>query len=192
MSTGLAADEVYCRDCGEIINERAEICPECGIRQREPGRSPGTEKNPGLAAVASFLIPGLGQVYNGQITKGIIAGAATILFAITIVGLIVAVPMWVWLIYDAYTVAERGGASPSSGDSGGPIAVRTTIESALTWKINHTEDSSRTEELRSQFRKSGLMDLHEEVRRDILGVVDEYAEAHDRNIVQPIREKLGL
>lgn len=28
-------------------------------------------KNPGIAAVLSFLITGLGQIYNGQIGKGI-------------------------------------------------------------------------------------------------------------------------
>jgi len=30
------------------------------------------ERNPGLAAVLSFLIPGLGQVYNGCILRGVI------------------------------------------------------------------------------------------------------------------------
>ena len=29
-------------------------------------------KNPGLAAVLSFLIPGLGQIYNGEVGKGIL------------------------------------------------------------------------------------------------------------------------
>jgi TM2 domain-containing membrane protein YozV len=28
-------------------------------------------KNPGLAAVLSFFISGLGQIYNGQIAKGV-------------------------------------------------------------------------------------------------------------------------
>lgn len=28
------SDEKYCRECGEIIKERAEICPECGVRQQ--------------------------------------------------------------------------------------------------------------------------------------------------------------
>lgn len=25
-------DEIYCRSCGEVIKRRAEICPECGVR----------------------------------------------------------------------------------------------------------------------------------------------------------------
>ena len=31
----------------------------------------GEEKNPGLAAVFSFVFSGLGQLYNGQIFKGL-------------------------------------------------------------------------------------------------------------------------
>ena len=30
------------------------------------------EKNPGVAAVLSFIYPGLGQIYNEEIKKGII------------------------------------------------------------------------------------------------------------------------
>ncbi len=33
MSEGPGPNEVYCIECGEIIRERAEICPECGVRQ---------------------------------------------------------------------------------------------------------------------------------------------------------------
>ena len=32
-------------------------------------------KNPGVAAVLSFLWTGLGQIYNGQLVKGLIAAA---------------------------------------------------------------------------------------------------------------------
>lgn len=27
-------DEMYCSSCGEIIKEEAEICPECGVRNK--------------------------------------------------------------------------------------------------------------------------------------------------------------
>lgn len=33
MSSDPGPDEVYCIECGEIIREKAEICPECGVRQ---------------------------------------------------------------------------------------------------------------------------------------------------------------
>jgi len=28
-------DEMFCMDCGSVIKKRAEICPECGVRQDE-------------------------------------------------------------------------------------------------------------------------------------------------------------
>lgn len=35
------ADEVFCRRCGEAINVRAEVCPECGVPNKQYGRSMG-------------------------------------------------------------------------------------------------------------------------------------------------------
>jgi predicted RNA-binding Zn-ribbon protein involved in translation (DUF1610 family) len=30
----LEPDEAFCTSCGEIIKEEAEVCPECGVRQK--------------------------------------------------------------------------------------------------------------------------------------------------------------
>jgi RNA polymerase subunit RPABC4/transcription elongation factor Spt4 len=27
------SDTKFCSDCGEVINAKAEICPQCGVRQ---------------------------------------------------------------------------------------------------------------------------------------------------------------
>lgn len=195
MSTDLAADEVYCRDCGEVINERAEIYPECGIRQKDPEpittkeQSSG-DKDSGIAAVASFIIPGLGQVYNGEIAKGIIAGVVTVLFAITGVGLIIAVPLWIWLVYDAYKVAETGGASPSTSSGSGTTTPRTTIERALTWQIEQADDPELVEEAkeaRDRFRSANLSGLSASDTEFILDTVERY----NPDSATPVREALG-
>lgn len=39
MARSKAADEVFCRSCGDPIKEEAEICPECGVRNEKAGRS---------------------------------------------------------------------------------------------------------------------------------------------------------
>jgi len=110
-------DEVFCRDCGEIISERAEICPACGVRQRPPPTS-STESaledlleggNPFVAAVLSALFPGLGQLYNRELERGIafIVGGMTAAFsALVLVGFILYPVVWLFSIYDAYTRAE--------------------------------------------------------------------------------------
>jgi len=98
----VSGEIAYCRECGNEIDRRAEICPDCGIRQQPPEQS---DMSPGIPAAASFIIPGLGQVVNGELAKGIILGIVTVSFALTGIGLIIALPIWLWLVYDAYKVA---------------------------------------------------------------------------------------
>lgn len=103
-------NEVYCKSCGEIIKEEAEICPHCGVRQRAAPTPQSQEKNPGLAAVASALVPGLGQIYNGQILKGIvimILMGISILLAFIIIGIFTSFILWVYAVYDAYDTAKK-------------------------------------------------------------------------------------
>lgn len=106
-------DEVYCSSCGELIKAEAEICPECGVRQQ-----PATDvKNPGLAAVGSFLFTGIGQVYNGQIGKGIglmILQGFNFLLMFVLIGFFTYFIVWVYGIYDAYNVAKRINAGEIS------------------------------------------------------------------------------
>jgi TM2 domain-containing membrane protein YozV len=87
----------YCPNCGaELQYKEAEICPTCGVRIRQP--EPEKKKEPVLSAVLSFIFAGSGQVYNGELGKGIL-----FLFG-TIVGLFI---LWIYGVYDAYSTAEK-------------------------------------------------------------------------------------
>jgi TM2 domain-containing membrane protein YozV len=67
-------------------------------------------KSPGLAAVLSFFVPGLGQIYNGQIAKGL---CLFVLYSLgwflagIVVGFFLLIPVWIYAIYDGYRRAER-------------------------------------------------------------------------------------
>lgn len=124
-------DEVYCRDCGAVISERAEICPECGVRQRDPPTSSLDSLvedltrggNPFVAAVLSAIFPGLGQLYNRELEKGLALIVASFLAAISMlvaVGLVLVPAVWLYAIYDAYRVAERQSAVAASVPVSGP------------------------------------------------------------------------
>jgi hypothetical protein len=94
----------YCPNCGaELQYKEAEICPSCGVRIRPP--EPPKKKEPVLAALLSFIFAGSGQVYNGELGKGILILAGTIIgaFVFLIPGIIV----WVFGIYDAYITSEK-------------------------------------------------------------------------------------
>lgn len=64
---------------------------------------------PGIAAVLSFIIPGLGQIYNGELGKGFsfVAGIVISSFLTAIfIGVIFLVILWIWAVIDAYKTAE--------------------------------------------------------------------------------------
>ncbi len=67
-------------------------------------------KNPGLAAVLSFFYMGLGQIYNGQIAKGIaflIFYSISILLMMILIGFITTPILFIYGMYDAYKSAEK-------------------------------------------------------------------------------------
>jgi TM2 domain-containing membrane protein YozV len=94
----------YCPNCGaELQYKEAEICPSCGVRIGPPG--PPKKKEPVLAALLSFIFAGSGQVYNGELGKGILVLAGTIIgaFIFLVPGIIV----WLFGIFDAYTTSMK-------------------------------------------------------------------------------------
>lgn len=79
-------------------------------------------KSAGIAAVLSVIFSGLGQIYNGQIFKGLVILlvqaanvfvvteffiASIILIPLAFISIPFAVVLWVWAIYDAYRGAEK-------------------------------------------------------------------------------------
>lgn len=98
----------FCSNCGAEIDEKAEICPKCGVRQA--GTYNSQEKNPGIAAVLSALWVGLGQIYNGEIGKGIllmIVYFVSALLIFVIIGFITTPILWIYGVYDAYNSAQK-------------------------------------------------------------------------------------
>lgn len=115
MSESDDAAAVYCRECGAAINRAAEICPECGVRQRPPPASPvGSAvldgRNPLFAAVLSAIFPGLGHVYARDIDTGLFFAVSFLLavfMILFVVGLVLAPAIWLYAMYDAAKAAER-------------------------------------------------------------------------------------
>ena len=88
------SDEKYCKNCGEIIDKEAVICPECGVKQKEDDKqninvnvenqnkniqSQGAQsltsnKSKTLAAILAIFLGGIGihKLYLGQPVRAII------------------------------------------------------------------------------------------------------------------------
>lgn len=70
----------YCKKCVEILFNKKKV----------------SQRSPVIAALLSFVIGGAGQIYNGQIGKGILIFFTTWLI----------IP-WIYGIFDAYNVANK-------------------------------------------------------------------------------------
>jgi TM2 domain-containing membrane protein YozV len=80
-----------------------------------PAESRCEVKNPGTAAVLSVLWPGIGQIYNGKLPKGIAFILVHILLIaiwlsgeLSYVGLLMPLAFWVFGVVDAYRTALSG------------------------------------------------------------------------------------
>jgi len=102
----------FCPECGKPLDkESSKFCDDCGASLKENPSQPiemipliPEEKNPFIAALCSFFIPGLGQVYDGEAARGIAIFIGTIVGAIFIIpGIIV----WLFGMYDAYSIAKK-------------------------------------------------------------------------------------
>jgi TM2 domain-containing membrane protein YozV len=122
---------MYCPKCGKEILEGTRYCEFCGcdtMNYKANESNPSTGENPncecqngdfvgvhkkkseGLAAVLSFLIPGLGEMYVGRLGFGIlllvldiVCAFLTLIFFVPIVGCLI---IWVYSIYDSYKGAK--------------------------------------------------------------------------------------
>jgi TM2 domain-containing membrane protein YozV len=97
-----------CPHCGaEITHQEAEICPNCGVRVKVAPQIKG-EKSQGIAALLSFFFPGLGQVFDGNLTRGVIFLIGT--FVGTLFFFVPGLIVWIYQIYDAYSIAKKMNA----------------------------------------------------------------------------------
>ena len=103
-----------CPHCGKESNEESpRFCSGCGVRMDGTipagypfyPAPPRPQKNAMIAGICSSVLPGLGQVYNGDTAKGFA------LFILTVAGLcIFLIPgliVWLYALYNAYSVAGK-------------------------------------------------------------------------------------
>ena len=67
-------------------------------------------RSPLLAAVLSLILSGLGQIYNGQVTKGVVFIVVQIINAAlttVLIGFVLMPIVALWATIDAYLVAKR-------------------------------------------------------------------------------------
>jgi TM2 domain-containing membrane protein YozV len=67
-------------------------------------------RNPILAAILSIIVAGLGQIYNGQILKGVLFIVAQLIngaLTVVLIGWVLMPIVGLWATIDAYLTAKR-------------------------------------------------------------------------------------
>ncbi len=91
----LACGADICKNCVVTVKNEP-YCKSCVSRKLEGDAGGRQRRSPSLAATLSFIIGGAGQMYNGQIGKGLF-----ILFTAWLI-----IP-WIYGIFDAYGTAKK-------------------------------------------------------------------------------------
>src|SRR5687768_10657369 len=99
--------------------DSAEALPSSSVyarrRQRREGATSEMSK-PGIAAVLSFFVPGLGQIYNGDFFRGFLWFVFAVILGFSLSPLTMGVASLVyhlWSAWSAYRRAETRATPPS-------------------------------------------------------------------------------
>ena len=125
---------VICPNCGKNTPE-GKFCESCGASvqttqtfqqpvaqqpvyaAQQPAAAMMQKKSAGVAVILSFFLPGLGQIYNGQIGKGIILIILSVVFWLLssiVIGIPLYIILWIYGMYNAYSTANKINAGAIS------------------------------------------------------------------------------
>ncbi len=116
---------MFCTRCGSEIARESSHCKVCGRKLFFIGETSyyghvsfsvpetaemvypaNTPKSPALAFLLSFLVIGVGQMYVGQVTKGVALFILALIISVLIVPYAV-IGLWGVAVLDAYFIARK-------------------------------------------------------------------------------------
>ena len=113
-------EKKFCANCGQAVNANQAICLSCGcaLTQMNNVQNAGQKKihasgkSVSTAVILTCLIVGLGQIYLGQVLKGV-----AILLASIVIGTLTfgagSIAIWIIAMIDAYKIGKKLEAGQS-------------------------------------------------------------------------------
>ncbi len=102
----------FCANCGQPMNPGAAICLNCGVAAA-PIAGPDSKKKMVALLLAIFLGSlGIFDFYMGYTTKGVIKLVVSLVLSVTFIG---PIAMWVWALIDGIK-AYKGELPDAKGN----------------------------------------------------------------------------
>lgn len=125
----VGTEKKFCANCGQAVNANQAICLGCGcpLAQTQMGNRMNNAQNGGqktiqpsgksasTAVLLTCLITGLGQMYLGQVLKGVVILLAAFVIAVATAGVGVLV-IWIVAMVDASKIGKKLEAGQSVGE----------------------------------------------------------------------------
>lgn len=120
-------EKKFCAKCGQAVNADQAICLGCGCALTQMGNGMNNFQNAGqktihasgksasTAVLLTCLITGLGQMYLGQVLKGVVILLATIVIGALTAG-VGSIVIWIIAMIDASKIGKKLEAGQSVGE----------------------------------------------------------------------------
>ncbi len=120
-------EKKFCAKCGQAVNADQAICLGCGCALTQMGNGMNNFQNAGqkkiqpsgksasTAMILSCLIVGLGQMYLGQVIKGVAMLLGAMVIGAITAG-VAAIPIWIIAMVDANKIGKKLEAGQSVGE----------------------------------------------------------------------------
>lgn len=98
-------EKTYCKKCDAEVRSKVKTCYDCGLEKIK-----SKKKSPVVAALLSCVVPGLGQVYGGELYRGLALLAAlgfSLCLIVLIIGIFTFFATWIFAVIDAYRMVKR-------------------------------------------------------------------------------------
>lgn len=125
----VGTEKKFCANCGQAVNANQAICLGCGcpLAQTQMGNRMNNAQNGGqktiqpsgksasTAVLLTCLITGLGQMYLGQVLKGVVILLAAIVIGVATAG-VGGLVIWIVAMADASKIGKKLEAGQSVGE----------------------------------------------------------------------------
>ena len=122
----VGTEKNFCASCGKRVNANQAVCINCGCALTNKARKisfggktiSSGEKSAKKATILSCLLVGLGQIYLGQVTKGIVIFVSGVILQILTLWAfgIGGVVIWIIAMIDANKIGKKIEAGQSVGE----------------------------------------------------------------------------